>query len=104
MAGLTWDLGYLIVIAALFATVMFMTYEKFCRSDDARCKAITMTFGVLAGIVALIVVGIAFYNYRKGKGSSSSTTRPSRYVPPTRPFESPEFGGRQMGYYQQPRI
>jgi heme/copper-type cytochrome/quinol oxidase subunit 2 len=100
MAGLTWDLGYLIVIAALFATVMFMTYEKFCRSDDARCKGITMTFGVLAGIVALIVVGIAIYNARKG---ASRTTRPTGSAPvmPMRPtgYPIPELA-RPMGYYR----
>lgn len=98
MAGLTWDLGYLIVIAALFATIMFMTYEKFCRSDDARCKGITMTFGVLAGIVALIVVGIAIFNARKG-AVRTGPTRPTGYAP-ARYFAPPEIG-RPMGYYGQ---
>lgn len=98
MAGLTWDLGYLIVIAALFATVMFMTYEKFCRSDDARCKGITMTFGVLAAIVALIVVGIAIFNARKGS-VRTGPTRPAGNAP-VRSFAPPEIG-RPMRYYGQ---
>ena len=97
MAGLTWDLGYLIVIAALFATIMFMTYDKFCRSDDARCKGITMTFGVLAGIVALIVVGIAIFNARKG-ASRTGPTRPTGYP---MGYPMPELT-RPMGYYRPP--
>jgi len=101
MAGLTWDLGYLVVIAALFATIMFMTYEKFCRSDDARCKGITMTFGVLAGIVALIVVGIAIYNARKG-ASKTGPTRPTGYTPtmPIRPTGYPMPEKYPMNYYR----
>lgn len=91
--GLTWDLGYLIVIAALFATVMFMSYEKFCRADDSRCKGITMTFGVLGGLVALIVIGIAIFNARKG---AKAPTRPYgnafNYNVPRLP--------RPMGYYK----
>jgi len=79
--GLTWDHGYLIVIAALFATTMFMAYEKFCRQDDARCKGITMTFGVLAALMAVVVIGIVIYSARK---DIKPPTRPiSMYRPPT---------------------
>ena len=46
-SSLYWDVGYVIVIVALLAAIMFMIHEKFCK-DEKNCKNISLTLGIVS--------------------------------------------------------
>lgn len=66
-SSLYWDVGYVIVIVALLAAIMFMIHEKFCK-DEKNCKNISLTLGIVSTVFgAIVIAAIFFYRRRMGR-------------------------------------